>query len=292
VQPATDPRPPRTIGAALALARSCYPSTANPHVTLAAIHALLAHVTHHNRAWLLAYPEAPLDPAQAEAFSALLDRLARGEPLAYLTGSREFYGLRFSVTPAVLVPRPETEDLVHHVLAWAADHPRPTLHIADVGTGSGAIAVTLAVKVPHSRVTALDISAAALKVARRNAQTHAVHDRITLLQTDLLSALRGPFDVIAANLPYISAAELPALDVYRWEPQLALDGGQDGLDLIRRLLEQAPTRLAPGGLLILEIGHDQGQAVTTLCRRAFPSASIRVHPDLSGIDRLVSVQTP
>lgn len=290
MQAEANPRTARTVGEALALARSCYPTT-HPHITPAAVHALLAHVTRRERAWLLAHPEAPLDAAQAETFAALLERLARGEPLAYLTGRREFCGLDFVVTPGVLVPRPETEDLVYRVIAWAGAHPRSPFRIVDVGTGAGVIAVTLAVKLPNSHVTAVDVSAAALKVARRNAQVHAVGERVALLQTDLLSALRGRFDVIAANLAYISVAELPALDVYRWEPGLALNGGRDGLDLIRRLLEQAPSRLALPGLLILEIGHDQGQAVTALCRRAFPSASVRVHADLAGLDRLVCVQT-
>lgn len=279
---------PRTIGEALARARAlCAAEGATLTPTTA--QALLAHVTGRGRAWLFAHAEEPLGAEAAEHFVSLLERAAEGEPLAYLVGEREFYGLPFSVTPDVLIPRPETEALVDLALAWAHTRSLPSPRIVDVGTGSGAIAVTLALKLPHARVIGVDISWEALLIARVNAQRHGVAERLSLVLGDLLEALIGPFDAILANPPYVSEAELEALEVGRWEPRVALDGGPDGLDLVRRLLEQAPKRLAPGGLLALEIGADQGDRVAALCRATFPHAEVAILPDLAGLDRVVRV---
>lgn len=275
----------KTISEALAKAREGY-----PRVTSITAQALLAHVTGRGRSWLLAHPEARLGEEEAARFSALLARAAAGEPLAHLVGEREFCGLPFTITPDVLIPRPETESLVEAVLDWAHRHSKPTLSIVDVGTGSGAIAIALAVMLPLARVAAVEISEEALEIARYNAERYEVAARIHFVQGDLLNDLTGPFDVIVANLPYINHEELSALEVGRWEPRVALDGGPDGLDLIRALLRQAPSRLARGGLLLLEIGYDQGERVVSLCRAAFPGATVTLRPDLAGLDRVVHVE--
>ena len=270
----------------LALARQRTP------VSPTTAQALIAHVVGRGRAWLLAHPEAPLSGAQAAQFAALLGRAAAGEPLAYLIGEREFCGLSFEVTPDALIPRPESEALVEAGLAWARERGKPDPAIVDVGTGSGAIAITLAARLPQARIAAVELSAPALAVARRNAQRHAVADRVGLVRSDLLTALVGLFDLILANLPYVSTGELAGLEVGRWEPHLALDGGVDGLDLVRRLLRQAPARLAPGGRLALEIGAEQGDRVLALCREAFPQAKVRLERDLAGLDRIALVDRP
>jgi release factor glutamine methyltransferase len=273
-----------TVGGALAQARSI------DGVTSITAQAILAHVMQRDRTWLLAHTEVSLSSEQATLFAALLERAAQGEPLAYLTGEREFCGLAFTVTPEVLIPRPETEGLVDMVLRWNKQHPQTASHLVDVGTGSGAIAVTLAVRLPQARITAVDTSPAALAVARRNASRHSVGEHIEFVQGNLLESLSGPFDAILANLPYIPTRTLQTLDVIRWEPSQALDGGPDGLDLIRTLIEQATTRLVAGGLLALEIQYDQGPPVADLCREAFPGACVTIEHDLTGLDRVVRVE--
>jgi release factor glutamine methyltransferase len=249
--------------------------------------ALLAHVLGLTRTQLLAQPERPLSAAEQAAFAAALERAAAGEPLAYLLGQREFYGLEFEVGPTVLVPRPETELLVD--LARAR-RPRRAL---DVGTGSGCIAVALAVSAPGVQVTALDVSAAALAVARRNAARHGVAERVTFIESDLLAALKPApgYDLLCANLPYIDTTELSGLPVAAHEPALALDGGPGGLAVIARLLAQAPAYLTPGAALLLEIGATQGAAATALARAAFPGARVTVERDLAGLERVVVVAT-
>ena len=281
---------PATVGEALALGRQLSTGE-SPPLTPTTAQALLAFVTGRGRAWLLAHREAPLPAADARRFVGLLERAAAGEPLAHLTGEREFYGLPFTVTPDVLVPRPETEALVDVALAWARDHSVAAPRIVDVGTGSGAIAVTLAVRLPGARVTAVELSEPAIRIAQGNVERHGVAERVALVLGDLLRPLAGPFDIIVANLPYINQQEIEALDVGRWEPRIALDGGPDGLDLVRALLEQAPSRLAPGGLVALEIGYDQGPRAVALCRAAFPGAGVALLPDLAGLDRIVKVET-
>jgi release factor glutamine methyltransferase len=278
---------PRSIEAALAEGRQ---RSDGDRLTITTTQALLAYVTGRGRAWLLAHREEALDPRDATHYLELLGRATQGEPLAHLTGEREFYGLAFTVTPDVLVPRPETEAVVDQVLDWLERHPRTTPRLIDVGTGSGAIGVTLAVKVPAARVTAVEISPAAIDIARRNAERHGVTERMSFVIGDLLAGIARPFDVIAANLPYINREEIAALEVGRWEPRVALDGGEDGLMLVRRLLEQAPDRLAGESLLVLEIGADQGQRVAALCQSTFPRARVQVQPDLARLDRIVTVE--
>jgi len=253
--------------------------------------ALLAQTLGRSRAWVLAHPEARLTERQAAELEHKLARLERGEPLPHVLGSWEFFGLEFAVSPAALIPRPETELLMDEALAWLRDHPHRRL-AADVGAGSGCIAVTLAQRCPGLRVVASDISRAALELAQRNLVRHGVAERVALVEADLLAPGVQKFDLICANLPYIPAERLKSLRVSHWEPQLALDGGKDGLRQIRRLLAQAPERLAHGGLALLEIEERQGAAASALARRAFPQAAVGVLKDLAGRDRVVKIAEP
>jgi len=214
-------------------------------------------------------------------------------PLAYLTGHQEFFGLEFEVNPAVLIPRPETELLVERALSWIKAEGRGTpdsLRVVDVGTGSGCIAVSLAAGRKTLRIVASDLSWEALEVAGRNARRHQVADRVALLQMDLLTSLAGPLDLILANLPYVPSDQLAVLPSSRFEPRLALDGGEDGLQPIARLLEQVRTRLRPGSLALLEIEASEGSAALNLARSRFPSARIEIVPDLGGHGRVLEIQ--
>lgn len=252
---------------------------------------LLAHVLAKPRSWILAHPEAMLDAGQERQLERLARRLQAGEPLPYIIGHWEFYGLDFLLTPAVLIPRPETELLVEQALAWLARHPGRE-RLLEVGTGSGCIAVSLALNCPRAMILASDISAPALSVARQNVARHGVADRVHLLNCDLIPAVARPFDLLCANLPYIPAETLPSLPVARHEPRLALDGGPGGLLSISRLLPRAPQVLAAGGLLLLEIDASHGRQVVSLAQECFPRAEVRLLPDLAGRDRLLAVQVP
>ncbi len=238
---------------------------------------------------MLAHPEIPLTSEQESILETQLNRLVNSEPLPYVLGCWEFFGREFELTPNVLIPRPETELLVEQTLDWLRAHPGRRL-ACDVGTGSGCIAVSLAASIPDLHVLAIDISIEALQVARQNAFHHNVATRIDFLRNDLLAGVDSHFDLICANLPYIPSSDLQQLAVFRHEPSLALDGGPDGLALIRHLLAQAPERLLPGGLLLMEIEARQGPAVIDLAKRAFPGSSIRLLQDLSGRDRLLVVE--
>jgi len=249
---------------------------------------LLAHVLERPRTWVLAHPEVILSPDQERHLEVCLTRLEQGEPLPYVLEHWEFYGLDFLVNPAVLIPRPETELLVEQALDWLRATPGRRL-AADVGTGSGCIAVSLAVHLPDLRVIASDISREALETARLNATRQAVSGRLICVQSHLIPPTSRPFDLICANLPYIPTEELKGLKVARWEPWLALDGGLDGLNHIRPLIDIASRSLARGGLLLLEIESSQGAVACTLAKAAFPDAEIGVLPDLAGNDRLVRV---
>lgn len=252
---------------------------------------LLAEVLGRSRAWLIAHGDDPLPPEALARYRAWVKRRARGEPVAYILGYTWFYGLKLHVTPDVLIPRPETELLVALALKDLQRRPEPQLHVVDVGTGSGAIAVVLAAREPRAHVLATDISAAALRVAALNARTHNVAARVHFLQTDLLAAATGPFHLIAANLPYVGEddADVLAPEVREYEPAVALWAGKDGLALIRKLLAQAPTRLAGDGVLLLEVGFRQARTVERLARAHFPNAHITRHRDLAGHERVVRV---
>ena len=249
---------------------------------------LLVDVRQCDRTILFAHPEWELDPTQVRRYAEAVHRRAEGTPLPYITGHIEFFGLEFAVTPAVLIPRPETELLVDRAMDWLQRHP--SRRIADIGTGSGCIAVTLAVMRPELHIAAGDISAAALAVAQTNAQLHDVASRVTCIQADLLAPFSGPLDLILSNPPYVAAAEWELLpDSVRREPRSALLAGPQGLDLIRLLLSQARHRLAPGGCILVEIGEEQENAVQVLAQTTFPKACVIVLPDLAGKPRLLEV---
>jgi release factor glutamine methyltransferase len=251
---------------------------------------LLAHITGRTRAWVLAHPELALTGEEEINLEAALARLEQGEPLPYVLGHWEFYGLDFWVTPATLIPRPETELLVESAMEWLGLHPGRRL-AADVGTGTGCIAVALAAHFPDLHLLACDISLQALKVAQKNVLRHGLRSQISCLQADLLPPARQPFNLICANLPYIPSEALKSLAVASWEPCQALDGGPDGLDPVRRLLNSAPAALAPGCRMLLEIEATQGAAALELARSAFPRAEVVLIQDLAGRDRLICIQT-
>jgi release factor glutamine methyltransferase len=258
---------------------------------------LLAHLRRQPRCWVLAHPELPLPPDFSTKYESLIRRARAGEPLAYLTGVQEFFGLEFEVAPDVLIPRPETEFLVATALLWLEERfadpafaARP-LRVLDLGTGCACIAVTLALRNPGLCVIATDISSAALAVAARNAARHGIRGQIRLLQADLLAPLRGPVDLLCANLPYALTPILEGLPVLRHEPRLALDGGTDGLRLIGQALEQSAPRMAADGLALFEIDAVHASAAQVLARRQFPRASVAVEKDLAGLDRLLIIRT-
>lgn len=233
--------------------------------------------------WIVRADDAATD-AFADAYARLIDRRARREPVAYITGVREFYGRDFQVSPAVLIPRPETELIIDYVLAaLPADQ---FLRVIDVGTGSGAMAVTLAAERPGWHVEASDISPAAVAMARRNAHAHGVGQSITFLEGDLLLPTMGMFDAIVSNPPYVARRDAPGMvpDVVDHEPHVALFGGPDGLDLPRRLLAQTATRLAPGGVLVMEFGYGQEDVMREAAQAVGLSVE-RVLEDLQGIAR-------
>jgi len=242
---------------------------------------LLRHTLKIDRVQLYIDLEKELTPRQEQTFRHLLKRRLNGEPAAYITGHREFYGLEFEVNPDVLIPRPESELLVEAVLAIAENHPLSV--IADIGTGSGALAISLALGLPRAKIYATDISTAALKVARLNCCRHGVADRVRLLEGNLLEPLPEPVDVIVANLPYVSKSELDP----KAEPPLALDGGADGMEIIEKLCRQVSGKLKAGGSLLVEIGQGQAEAVRAILHNIFPGGGIKVMPDLAGIKRVV-----
>ncbi len=277
-----------TVEQALAWARAALAGVSDSEPLDAPV--LLAYVLDTDRAALIAHPDRALTPDHAARFRDLVTRRAAGTPVPYLTGTRAFYGLELFVTPDVLIPRPETEHLIDAALAWAGG--RSGLRVADVGTGSGAIAVALATHLPDAQVWALDMSPAALAVASRNVDRYDLGKRVRCTGGDLLEPCVGSLqmDLIAANLPYIAQADLEGLPVVQYEPRLALAGGADGLDLIRRLLVQAPAVLAAGGLLLMEIGAGQGARVRALAEAAFPGARAWLIADYGGHDRVVCVE--
>jgi len=254
---------------------------------------LLAHALGTDRTHLYQRLPDDLPPDAVAAFEALLRRRLAHEPVPYITGRKEFYGLEFEVTPAAIIPRPETETLIELVLGFAGERGLAAPRIADIGVGCGAIAVTLAVSLPQAEVIAVDVSADALALARRNAERHAVSARIDFREGDLLAPLAAQVDVIAANLPYVRSADFEAgpPEIREHEPRLGLDGGSDGLDLIRRLLRDAPRYLEAGGALFAEIGEEQGEAARALAQSCFPLARIEVKQDLSALDRVLLVRT-
>jgi len=252
---------------------------------------LLAHVTGKDRTWVLAHPEHTLDTEGTLRLADALAQLSTGVPLPYVLGEWQFFGLPFKVTPKVLIPRPETELLVEMALEWMNANPARN-RVIEVGTGSGCIAVSLAASRPGLHLTATDISPDALQIARHNARTNQVEDRITFREASLLTGIPGPFDLICANLPYIPSQKLRRLPVFLREPTLALDGGENGLEIIGLLLAQAAAKLAPGGLILLEIESGHPSEAKALAQHHFPQAEVSLHQDLAGQARIVLVQAP
>jgi release factor glutamine methyltransferase len=252
---------------------------------------LLASLLGTDRLHLYAAAEERVSPPAFEAYRALLSRRRAREPLAYLTGTKEFWSLAFGVTPDVLIPRPETETLVETALARLSKFRGPV--IADIGTGSGAIAVAVAKAVPHSRLYATEVSSGALDVARANAARHGVSERITFLHGDLVEpllrlGLARHCDLMVSNPPYVATGELPGLPPeVCYEPLEALDGGPDGLDVHRRLISGASAVLKPGGWLALEMAPGQGPSLARLLHKQDLFDDIEVTTDLSGQERVI-----
>jgi len=311
LQPAGLLANPMDVRAALKMGIARLRSADVPSYTLAA-ELLLMCALEHDRTWLYTHPEARLDPAAAEKYSELIQRRASGEPTQYLTGKQEFWGLEFEVSSDVLIPRPETEHVVEVALErlgprgikinLSTGAPTPALRIADVGTGSGCLAVALARELPHAKIFATDIFAPALAVAARNAARHGVADRIQFEQADLLEnhvrELRGTkqdacfFDLIVSNPPYVAQNEANQLprEIRDHEPSAALFPGPTGVEIYSRLIEQAGSLLRKGGNLVLELGYGSADHV----RAIFPAqpgwTNVSLTTDLAGIPRVISAQ--
>jgi release factor glutamine methyltransferase len=297
------------IRAALKQGMAQLRATETPSHTLAA-EVLLMHALQRDRAWLYSHPDDILDCASAEKYFELIARRAAGEPTQYLTGKQEFWGLEFEVTPAVLIPRPETEHVMEVALARLGERglkihldsgaPRETLHIADVGTGSGCLAVALAYELPHAQIIATDISAAALEVAGRNAirntiPPHDIAGRIRFVEVDLLPQGTGSplFDLIVSNPPYIADSEAASLprEVRDHEPHRALFAGPSGAEIYTRLVAESEKQLRDRGILVLELGHNSADQVRALFDAA-PSSwtNVSITMDLAGIPRVLAAE--
>ncbi len=257
---------------------------------------LLEHVLEIDRAILYAHPEREVTPEQEQQFLALIKRRMQGEPIAYLIGHEEFYGLDFLVDKRVLIPRPETEMLVETALRLVRERldARQTPLVADIGTGSGAIPITLAVQEPRlPYLYAVDISTDALAVAMQNCQHHHVEQRVHLLHGDLLTPLPETVDMLIANLPYVGTDEVSVMtrDVLNYEPHQALFSGPNGLDLVQRFFEQvrALEKLKVHGVMLLEIGYRQRELLTKLLANIFPDATVTFQKDYAGWDRMLQV---
>jgi release factor glutamine methyltransferase len=248
---------------------------------------LLRYILKIDRAQLYTAFDSDLARHQKRDYLKLIERRCRGEPSAYITGHREFYGLDFTVNPGVLIPRPETELLVEKALEFAANHK--IYSIADVGTGCGAIAVCLAKNLDGVKIYALDASDIVLKVAGENSQKHGVSGVIELVRSDLLESLPEPVDMIIANLPYVKTAEVPEKGPVSFEPVLALDGGPEGLAAIERLCRQSAGKIRSNGCMLLEMGPGQAASLRQLITEMYPAASNMIYRDYAGIERVIGV---
>ncbi|MGH9417655.1 MAG: peptide chain release factor N(5)-glutamine methyltransferase [Terriglobales bacterium] len=273
---------PKTLRQLLRQATTALERTGRPQARLDA-EVLLGWVLGHERAWLYAHPEAEAGAASAERFLELIARRAAGEPLQYLTGVQEFYGRQFAVSPAALIPRPETELVVEAALErLAREQPARVL---DVGTGSGCIAVTMALERPRALVAATDTSPGALALARHNAE--ALGARVRLVAADLMAGLGGGWDLVVSNPPYVAAAELAGLqaEVRDHEPRAALVAGPAGTEVYARLIPAAHAGLRPGGWLVLELGYAAAEAVREMLGAGWEGVTVR--PDLQGWPRVL-----
>lgn len=250
---------------------------------------LLAAALEVNRVYLYTHYDQPLLPEEREAYRGWVKRRAAREPVAQILGQKEFFSRDFEVTRDVMAPRPETEHLVDTVLDWVRSHGLTEPRILDLGTGSGAIAVTLAAELPESKVLATDVSEAALAVATRNVERHGLGDRVELVRADLFLTIEGPFDVIVSNPPYIDPATSGQLtpEVCDWEPGVALFAEESGLAVIRRLCAEAPERLTRPGLLAFELGFDQGTTVNDMLVSAGTWSTVELRQDLQSLDRIM-----
>jgi release factor glutamine methyltransferase len=300
-----------SVRAALKEAMARLRTACVPSHTLAA-ELLLVHILQRDRGWIYSHADEPLDLAAAEKYFALVARRASGEPTQYLTGHQEFWSLDFEVTPAVLIPRPETDHVIEVALERLASRgfkiqldtgaPSARLRISDVGTGSGCLAVALAHELPHAEIFATDISAEALEVARRNAMRHGVAHRIHFLQCDLLSGIlhgtrdtdRGSgsrsFDLVISNPPYVARSEAATLprEVRDHEPYSALFGGPTGIEIYARLIDQAGSLLCRGGILVLELGYNSASQVQKILESQPGWKNVKVTNDLAGIPRVLA----
>ena len=277
------------VKAQLAAARTTLAKADIPYPWLDA-EILLAHVLDTSRERLHSHPERLLTPSQRARLRRLTARRAARVPVPYLTGQREFYGHLLKVTPAVLIPRPSSELLVELAVDWLKTHPQAR-RVIDLGTGSGAVAISVAKAVPHVRIEARDVSAGALRVAAENIANYRLRQRITLVRADLLRGA-APADAILANLPYIPEALRGVRPKeLEYEPALALYAGKDGLSLIRAALEQAPAVVKPGGLVLFECDPAQTRRIVRVALGHWPAAQISVHKDMAGLDRVVQIQT-
>ena len=251
---------------------------------------LLMHILKIDRVKLHIDIDNELSPQQSTDFFTLVQRRLNGEPSAYITGNREFYGLYFHVSPDVLIPRPETELLVEKATDLAKTRSYKT--IVDVGTGSGAVAVCLALNLPEAVIYATDISDQALEVASVNCRKYNLEDRITLLQGNLLEPLPEPIDMIVANLPYVPNTDVGKVNTVGFEPENALNGGIDGLEYIIALVGQSVSKLLRGGSILLEVGQGQSQAASRQLKGIYPYGEVNIFCDLAGIERIVSLSLP
>ncbi len=284
----SDPAQVPTLGNWLDNTRRALSSLADEPA--ASLYAIAAAVLEQPAYWPLAHPEYSLSPVQVAELDRDLSLLLSGEPLPYILNHQAFFGLDFYVTSQVLIPRPETELLVEVALEHLSQLPEICL-VADVGTGSGCIAIALASRHPLAHFVATDLSMSSLLVARENCRRHGQVGSIDLLQTDLLAGVQAQFDLICANLPYIPSHKLENLPVARHEPRLALDGGPDGLTVIARLLHQSKSRLKPAGMLLLEMEFSQSEAIRELIHGVFPAAGITIVHDLNRLPRLAIIES-
>jgi len=252
---------------------------------------LLRHATNLNKDKLYVQYNRELTDKESHLLYDLIQRRVQSEPIAYILGYKEFFGLDFEVNPSVLIPRPETELLVEKAIAFARQ--QNIRLIADVGTGCGAIAIALAKHLPDAKIYAVDISEDALRTAKTNCKKHDVCNRVTLLHGNLLEPIPKLVDLIIANLPYVKIADWKKLPngIKANEPKIALNGGADGLDVIENLLAKAKDKLQSNGTMLLEIGYNQGKAALKSATNYFPEATTEIYTDLAGMDRVISIAT-
>ncbi|PKN88000.1 MAG: peptide chain release factor N(5)-glutamine methyltransferase [Chloroflexi bacterium HGW-Chloroflexi-8] len=269
----------------LSAIRSLRPVSTEPDIE---VNVVLKSVLEKDFAWILMNPDFILSSKQIDKLSDYLDRLIHRQPLSYILGNSEFYGLNFVITPNVLIPRSETEMLVEEALLWGKKQHKK-IRLLDVGIGSGCIALSILKNLPGSTAVGVDISFQAIQIAKINEKRLNIHS-ISLINGDLAQSLHGKFDLICANLPYIPSQDVIGLVHARFEPKLALDGGINGTEIIERLLIQSKNKILRPGLLLLEIQFDQGERIADFANQIFPKCEIRILQDYSGKDRLLRVE--